>query len=215
MKKVFSIFVFMLMCCSLFVLFSSAAESSIISLYDDKLDVSERTAEQLNDNSWGTKFTVPEGKELINFTYIQLPTWGAGTGVTCQFNIYLWDTDYATTVAKTPLIPQQTLTYGDNDKREIVFSEPLKAGNYLVVLSDAQGKNGGIFTTWCYPEKDGDLFETYIDGEEAEYNGMTEIIVRDAASQNPKTGDMNTTGFYMLVAAVLILTVWIKHRSVA
>ena len=77
-----------------------------------------------------------------------------GSG-SCTFTLYPWDTDYATSMAKTPVF-QKTMTYDGGWAYPTGAGEYLPAGNYLAVVEGSAGNSVMVTTNepddevWAY-----------------------------------------------------------------
>ncbi len=66
------------------------------------------------------------------------PSWSNDIGE-LTVSLYAFDTDYATSVSKDPIVKHTFVDYQDNSYIGFEFTEaaPLKAGEYVIELSDA------------------------------------------------------------------------------
>jgi len=150
----------------------------------------------LVDSSTGTrdarKITAPANSvAAVKFTTdfiitdvdYSCPTWNT-TGGGCTISLYKWDTDYATTVAGTPVYSETFTDCADNDTQILELpDERAVAGTYLAALSDGVGTIG----TWGY--KDADL----MDDPTAEYffNGQPSTFYDDVTVNGYSWVDAN------------------------
>jgi hypothetical protein len=95
------------------------------------------------------------------FVGVGCPSWTDNFGE-LTFKLYKFVKDYATTVKGSPIITHTFVDYIDNAYLGFEFTEdnPLKAGEYVIEISDASDDIGlgvGIWTTQKYPGQN--LFE--------------------------------------------------------
>ncbi len=117
-------------------------------------------------SSVGVSFNVPAGKTLKKFILGRAPRWGesADTPLRLVCNLYQWDTDYATTVAGTPLTTVVVSSHVDCQNLIIDFGDEFASGKYLVEMIDEVGTVGG----WNHP-----LSENIALGAEFWLNGVS------------------------------------------
>ncbi len=210
MKRVCYFVLLVLMLVSMLSVFSYA-EATDIQLYKEEPD--KRGATPIDDADYGIRFTVPEGKEMVAFRYVDMPAWGApDKPTTSNFNfaLYAWDTDYATTTSKQPLFTQQITGHKDNETVAFSFSDAFPAGTYLALATGGASDDGGHFGVWSYPAAADDDIETFTNGQSANFDGCSTITVQPASA--PSTGDFGVVT--MAVAAVTALT-GMKRKKVA
>ncbi|MCL1792404.1 MAG: hypothetical protein FWG34_00890 [Oscillospiraceae bacterium] len=140
--------------------------------FADTSDESERHAVKVGEGggykSIGVKFTA---EFTITDIDLSCPSWSDDIG-TMVFRLYKWDTDYATTVAGTPvLVDEETLVdYPDNAMMSLDFGIEIEPGTYLWELSE--GKDGVGMWSFKTPGEDG--LEFFRNGEKVSdeaYNG--------------------------------------------
>ena len=117
-------------------------------------------------SSVGVSFNVPAGKTLKKFILGRAPRWGesADTPLRLVCNLYQWDTDYATSVAGTPLTTVVVSSHVDCQNLIIDFGDEFASGKYLVEMIDEVGTVGG----WNHP-----LSEDIALGAEFWLNGVS------------------------------------------
>jgi len=111
---------------------------------------------------------VAEG--YLNAASIACPSWSNNIG-NLTMRVYTWNTDYATTVAGTPVFEQEYVDYADNDTLLAEFgteeSKGLPAGEYLWWLGngvDESGSGVGLYAKQ-YPAEESTIVELYQNGE--------------------------------------------------
>ena len=98
-----------------------------------------------------TKITVPAGKRVISFLVENMATYADSVNK-IQANAYVWNTDYATTVAAAPIATANFVDHQDN--QDFIFTLPndLSAeGEILFVVTYVEGATG--LTPWNATEK--------------------------------------------------------------
>ena len=110
-----------------------------------------------NNAHWGKDaYDLGSGPIALKFyastAFNQLCYMGSGS---CTFTLYPWDTDYATSMAKTPVF-QKTMTYDGGWAYPTGAGEYLPAGNYLAVVEGSAGNSVMVTTNepddevWAY-----------------------------------------------------------------
>lgn len=89
-------------------------------------------------------------------------TWGQQDGDgRFTFSIFAWDTDYATTIAGTPIY-KQVITYPDNSWPNIMpDNSSYPAGEYLLLLQSPKVATG----VWCSTNPLPEGIESYVNGQ--------------------------------------------------
>ena len=106
---------------------------------------------------------------------IQCPSWSDSIG-SLTAKLFKWDTDYATTVAGTPLYEETFVDYDDNATLSCDFSDgdtySIGAGEYLWWLGDGVDEGGSGVGLWtqAYPS-DENIVELFSNGEVIENEG--------------------------------------------
>lgn len=72
---------------------------------------------------------------------VACPNWGS-TSSNLTLTLYKWQTDYATTLAGTPVASEKYISFKDNQNLEIANEQLLPAGEYLWLLSEPSGSAG-------------------------------------------------------------------------
>lgn len=140
------------------------------------------------------RFVVPEGKELVG---IKVRVTDAGA-TDLILKIYRWDTDYDTTVSKTPVADlKQTAVYDGN---QFTLSEALPAGTYL---AGYQAKGG--FTFFRNTDAVDNLCSYINGGERSDLIFDAAMYIRGRQSV-PETGD-GLTQLFICFAVITILSV--------
>jgi hypothetical protein len=116
----------------------------------------------------GVKFAVPEGKVLLKFSIVNMPTYESNNAY-YTFKLFAWNTDFDTTVSGTPLYTKKVENQHDNVTATFEFPEALPAGEYLAHVSE-----GGVTTFWSGKQRD-------------DFTANVAITVDDAP--NPQTSD--------------------------
>lgn len=149
-----------------------------------------------NEKHFGTdRYDLGDGPVALKFyastAFNQLCYMGSGT---CSFTLYPWDTDYATSIAKTPVF-KKNMTYDGGWAYATGAGEYLPAGNYLAVL---EGSAGNI--VMVTPNEADDEVWAYANG--ASYNKFISLSY-EVYFQNPGVpfDDFNAYDFSAMVKA--------------
>lgn len=106
---------------------------------------------------------------------IGCPSWSDNIG-SLTAKLYKWDTDYATTIAASPLWEETFVDYDDNATLSCDFSDgdsyTIGAGEYLWWLGDGVDEGGSGVGLWvqAYPT-DENIVELFANGEVIENEG--------------------------------------------
>jgi len=152
----------------------------VFPLYDD---FTSRNAIRVSDGDVAQAFTVENPFWCIK---VCCPTWTKQGSECVTISLYKWNTDYATTVAGTPVYQNRFEKFNDNANLGVYRSEAAKddpsirfdGGRYLLVLSDGTADAG----IWCYEKVSGDSrldSKFFIAGKQTE-GGMFGHVFTDA-----------------------------------
>lgn len=119
----------------------------------------------LDGQTAAMKFTASNAFGAINAA---CPSWANNIG-NLTFSLFKWDTNYATSVSKTPLATKTFVNYNDNAKLALEFSL-LPAGEYVWVLKDGIEQVG----VWKWAEST-DPVTSYFEGKVVTGNYDSEI----------------------------------------
>ncbi len=92
---------------------------------------------------------------------VAAPSWGNNIG-NLTLSLYVWDTNYAQTIAQVPLSQKTFVDYSDNAWLELE-TNPQPQGEYLWVLSNPIEWVG----VYAYQRQTGDTAISYVDGQSA------------------------------------------------
>lgn len=94
----------------------------------------------------GTQFAIAGDAKYVG---IGCPSWSDNSG-SLTLSLYKFDKDYDTTVQGTPIIKHEFVDYEDNGYLGFRFTEsdPLKAGEYVIVVSDAVASSSADVGVW-------------------------------------------------------------------
>lgn len=95
---------------------------------------------QTDNSSLAQSFDAPE--PILGIA-ISSPTWH-GTGAGYRMALYTWDTDYATTVAGTPLAQITFSNITDNARNDLILDSPAPYGVYLLVTDNPVRGTGDV-----------------------------------------------------------------------
>lgn len=109
----------------------------------------------------GTHFSIAGDATFVG---VACPSWSDNIG-DITVALYPFNKDYETSVSKDPIIKHEFLSYGDNNFLGFEFAEsdPLKAGEYVLELTDAIDEGGTGVCVWAQQAYAGQRF--YEDGE--------------------------------------------------
>ncbi|MFC4596889.1 discoidin domain-containing protein [Cohnella hongkongensis] len=135
----------------------------------------------------GQQFEAPDA---FNSLRVSCPSWGNSVG-NLTLTLYEWDTDYATSVAGTPIAKRAFLNFDDNAWLEMSFPDQ-PAGEYLWVLSDATELVGVYaYLDSAHPSTG------YHNGAATDYDYVSEVYLANppltATILTPFLGQLNTT----------------------
>jgi len=107
---------------------------------------------------------------------VACPNWNS-TNSSITLTLYQWNTDYATTVAGTPVAMQVYTNYADNQNLQLAKAGNFPAGAYLWLLSNPSGTAG----VW---EKSGDVagVNNYVNGQLVTGNSFQSFILSTPSS---------------------------------
>ena len=118
-----------------------------------------------SDGTAGLKFTATESFYAINAT---CPSWNNSIG-NLTFSLYHWDTNYAHSIAATPIADSTIVNFNDNEKIMLSF-DAQEAGEYLWVLSNGVEEVG----VWKWTDST-DPAVSFFSGIEVDGNYESEI----------------------------------------
>lgn len=137
-------------------------------------DAGTQSPVALNGNDKAAqKFTAEESFYAI---VVACPNWGSANS-SLVLKLYEWKSDYASTVASTPLMVKTYNNYQDNQNLQIAKDEKFTAGTYLWELSSPSGTAG----VW---KKEGEVSNTtsFKNGETVAGNYQAFLLI------NPSSG---------------------------
>lgn len=122
----------------------------------------------------GVAITIPEGGCLYEAS-VQAPSYSDNIG-SLTMKVFVWNTDYATTVAAEPVYFEQFVDFSDNSDLYCGFEEgEIGAGRYLILVCDGvdaeagDDENKGVGLWTGRPTKDTAYdkyqIESWVDGE--------------------------------------------------
>ena len=137
-----------------------------------------------NAKNFGQRFTVAEGF-LKNITITNMATYADGNTNKWNVTIWAWNTDYATTVAGTPLYTVNGENHNDN--QHFVLDVPaakLISGDIYYEITYVEGS--AQFTGWIADGGVAEGVETYVGGSLAEGTYGSSIVVGVPATVEPE-----------------------------
>ncbi len=114
---------------------------------------------------------------------IASPTWN-GTGAGYRLNLFKWDTDYDTTVAKKPIAQKTIQNHSDNARGELLLDTPQIEGKYLLV-TDQPVRGTGNVGHWSWMNSDwwDDDNIAYADGVEIDGFANFDLFIGEPISE--------------------------------
>ncbi len=107
-----------------------------------------------------------ESPEPLYGVGIVSPTWH-GTGAGYRMSLYAWNTDYATTLAWTPLAQKTFSNITDNARNDLVLDSPAPPGRYLLVTDNPVRGTGNVgHWGWTFSDYADEYSVAYSNGEE-------------------------------------------------
>lgn len=143
--------------------------------------------------AWTDLKLVADGAGAASCTWSNdIPTEN-GYGGVVDVKLYMWDTDYSTTVSKDPVYTN-SVEYNDNQAElKLIGSSKFAAGDYLVVLSSTKEHSG----IWAVPSGNVSGYDNYLNGGKTtsvvgkwqfSYIGSTRGGITGAAYKTSKDG---------------------------
>lgn len=125
-------------------------------------------------------FTVPWSFQGVA---LNSPTWN-GSGAGMRLSLYVWDTDYDTTIASTPIGQTTIQNHSDNSRAELVLENPAEDGKYLVV-TDMPVRGTGNIGHWGWMNSSwwDDDNVAYSDGVEIEGFAGFDLYIGEISSE--------------------------------
>ena len=120
-------------------------------VYVDVWNVDDVThnAQRIDPGSAGIGIcvTVPEGGYLYE-SAVQAPSYSNSIG-NLTVKVFVWNTDFATTVAAEPIYAQEFVDFEDNSDLVCEFEEgQIPAGRYLILVCDPVDESGSGVGLW-------------------------------------------------------------------
>ena len=137
-----------------------------------------------NTKNFGQRFTVAEGF-LKQITITNMATYADGNANKWNVTIWAWNTDYATTVAGTPLYTVDGENHSDN--QHFVLDVPaakMISGDIYYEITYVEGS--AQFTGWTADGGVAEGVETYVGGSLAEGTYASSVVVGVPATIEPE-----------------------------
>ena len=134
-------------------------------VYVDVWNVDDAThnAQKIERNSPGIGIcvTIPEGGYLYE-SAVQAPSYSDGIG-NLTVKVFVWNTDFATTVAAEPIYAQEFVDFADNSDLVCEFEEgQIPAGRYLILVCDPVDEGEGVGLWMGKTYKTANMPEEYV-----------------------------------------------------
>lgn len=124
-------------------------QPKMVEYYVDCWEEKSRAPEAITATHKGVGFTFTIATGYISEVSVPTPSYSDNIG-TLSMKIYVWDTDYDTTVAKEPIQVDTFVDFPDNERIVSYYDEnEIGAGTYLVVVCDAIDESGSGVGVWC------------------------------------------------------------------
>ena len=125
--------------------------------------------------AFGQKFTIAEGQWLDVIEIYNMATYEK-TDTVGTFKVWIWDTDYATTVAKDPIF-STTIENHENCKPLIVDVSALNISNCTVYYEAQATGEGDKWTPWIANEGTPEGVEVYLNGQLFDQGYLANITI--------------------------------------
>ena len=130
--------------------------------------------------AFGQKFTIAEGQWLDVIEVYNMATYDK-TDTVGTFKVWIWDTDYATTVAKAPIF-EQTIENHENCKPLTMDVSALNISNCTVYYEAQATGEGDKWTPWIAKEGTAEGVEVYLNGQLFDQGYLANITVSTATT---------------------------------
>jgi hypothetical protein len=121
------------------------------------------------------------------------PTWTAKDGYSVDYELYVWDSDYETTVDNEPVATAIFENWQDGICVPITFEEPMPSGEYVLLAmyhSSETMHNGGV---WFFPDQEREDIISYLD-DDVWYDHVIRTTIYYANTPNVKYGPLSDPG---------------------
>ncbi len=125
--------------------------------------------------AFGQKFTIAEGQWLDVIEVYNMATYEK-TDTVGTFKVWIWDTDYATTVAKAPIF-EQTIENHENCKPLTIDVSALNISNCTVYYEAQATGEGDKWTPWIANEGTPEGVEVYLNGQLFDQGYLANITI--------------------------------------
>lgn len=134
-------------------------------VYVDVWNVDDEThnAQKIDEKSSGIGIcvTIPEGGYLYE-SAVQAPSYSDSIG-NLTVKVFVWNTDFATTVAAEPIYAQEFVDFADNSDLVCEFEEgQIPAGRYLILVCDPVDEGEGVGLWMGKTYKTANMPEEYV-----------------------------------------------------
>lgn len=131
-------------------------------------------------HTFGYKFTVADDKWLNSIIVVDMATYD-DPNTTGIFKLYMWDTDYATTIAGTPVFEKTIENHPNCATLTVDVSElNIKGGTFLWVAQCTAGKSGAGWTPWIATDGSADGCQAFFNGNNHDGFRATITVAEDA-----------------------------------
>lgn len=118
----------------------------IVCLYDERTPWSDLRAQPVNGQAVAGTFVVPEGKKMVLFAVVNIPSGGPAYTSSYQVKIYPWTGNYAASVAETPVFVSDPIEDIADNQGHYLPVGGIPSGSYLWVLEIDSG-----YAPWVVP----------------------------------------------------------------
>ena len=130
--------------------------------------------------AFGQKFTIAEGQWLDIIEIYNMATYDK-TDTVGTFKVWIWDTDYATTVAKDPIF-STTIENHVNCKALTIDVSALNLSNCTVYYEAQATGEGDKWTPWIAKEGTAEGVEVYLNGQLFDQGYLANITVSSSTT---------------------------------
>ena len=117
---------------------------------------------------------------------VSMPTWSTNDSA-CTLSLYVWDTNYETTIAADPVVSQRFDPLRDNARNTLSF-DPLPAGEYFLRIHEVRGQvgvwaydytscGGYVYTNGSESRKEWDMRVTFVEQPETPFYELEPQVI--------------------------------------
>ncbi len=118
----------------------------IVCLYDESVAWGDLSAKPVNGQDIGGTFVIPEGKRMVIFGVVNIPSGGAGFTSEFRVKIFKWNETYDKTVKGTPVFTSETIADIADNQSHYLTTSSIPSGKYLWLMEIDSG-----YAPWVVP----------------------------------------------------------------